>query len=792
MKNLFTAMLVLISISAGAHNAGSIKGKVTNKKDGKIIPFANIYLKSTVIGVTSDFNGNYEIKNIQIGTYQVICSLIGYTADTIKIEVKEDQTTELNFILEESATNLNEVTIQADRPVSAASSIAIRKMDMILRPFRTTQDMMLMVPGLVIAQHQGGGKAEQIFLRGFDCDHGTDVCINVDGMPVNLVTHAHGQGFADLHFLISETVDEMNVYKGPYFAQFGDFSTAGAIDFKTKDILDNNVFKVEGGAFNTQKYTFLYQPNIGGAEQNCYIATQYYHSEGPFINKEGFQRLNIFAKYFTQLSRNSRLTFSASSFTCAWNASGQIPTRAITEGLVSRFGALDNLEGGTTGRQNFNLTYNFKGNNDDELEIQSYLSFYNFKLYSDFTYFLVDSINGDMIEQTESRFIQGLNAKYKSYKKYNKITVVNTFNCGYRGDNIDVELWHSPERIRINVFTNDNIVQRNFNAWYEKEIIFSPKFRIVAALRQDYFTFSKDDKVGQTFDSLNNGLAHGSGFAQKTIFSPKLNFIITPVRNLDIYINSGRGFHSNDARDIVLGQIASNLSNQWKQQGFTQSEINQKLQSYNFDPLIASVGTIPQATGCELGLRTKLFDKLHLGLAGWYLYLEKEIVYDGDGGTTDLNNPTERLGIDAEARYSLTSWLWLDADVCWSKGKIDDLPKGENYIPLAPTLISNGGISIMHKSGLNFSLRVRHIDDRPANEDNSITALGYTLLNSTISYKYRKFVFHITAENILNTNWNEAEFATETRLKGEKTSATDLCFTPGNPRNFQFGIEYKF
>jgi outer membrane receptor protein involved in Fe transport len=652
--------------------------------------------------------------------------------------------------------------------------------------------MLLMTPGLVIAQHQGGGKAEQIFLRGFDCDHGTDVCANVDGIPVNLVTQAHGQGYADLHFLISETVDEMNVYKGPYFSKFGDFATAGAIDFKTKDILDNNVFKVEGGEFNTQKYTFLYQPNNGGAEQNCYIATQYYHSDGAFVNKEGFQRLNLFGKYFTQLSRNSRLTFSASSYTCGWNASGQIPTRAINEGIISRFGALDNLEGGTTGRQNFNLAYNFKDVDGDELEIQSYLSIYNFKLFSDFTYFLVDSINDDMIEQTENRFIQGLNTKYKFYKVHNKISVINTLSCGYRGDNIDIELWHSPERIRMNVFTNDNIIQRNFNAWYEKEIIFSSKFKVILGLRHDYFTFSKDDKVNQTLDSVNNGLPHGSGFAQKSIFSPKLNFIITPIKNFDIYINSGRGFHSNDARDIVLGQIANSLTKQWKQQGFTSDEINQKLQKYNFDPLIATTGNIPQATGCELGLRTKFFNKLHLGLAGWYLFLEKEMIYGGDGGTTELSNSTQRLGIDAEARYSITSWLWLDADVCFSKGKIDNLPKGENYIPLAPTLISNAGISIMHKSGINFSLRVRHVDNRPANEDNSITALGYTLLNSTISYKYKKFVFHVTAENILNTKWNEAEFGTETRLKGEKTGISDLCFTPGNPRNFQFGIEYKF
>ena len=168
------------------------------------------------------------------------------------------------------------------------------------------------------------------------------------------------------------------------------------------------------------------------------------------------------------------------------------------------------------------------------------------------------------------------------------------------------------------------------------------------------------------------------------------------------------------------------------------------------------------------------------------------MVYGGDGGTTELSNSTQRLGLDAEARYSITSWFWLDADVCVSKGKIDGLPKSENYIPLAPTLISNAGVSIIHKSGINFSFRFRHVDNRPANEDNSITALGYTLLNSTISYRFKKFEFHFTAENILNTKWNEAEFATETRLKGEKSSFSDLCFTPGNPRNFQFGVQYKF
>ena len=793
MKKKITILIfVLYSALTFAHNAGSIKGKIINKKDGKPISFANINIKSTIIGTTSDLNGNYEIKNIQIGNYEVVCTSLGFASITKNIEVKENETSVIDFVLEEASAKLNEVVIEGERPMSVSSSSQIRKLDLELRPFRTSQDMSQMVPGLVIAQHQGGGKAEQIFLRGFDCDHGTDVSVNVDGMPVNMVTHAHGQGYADLHFLISETVDEMNVYKGPYFTQFGDFATAGAITFKTKDILENNIFKVEGGQFNTQKYTMLYQVGNGGAEQNGYIAAQYNHSDGPFKSPQKFQRLNIFGKYFFQLSRNSKLTFSASSFSCGWNASGQISTRAVDNGITSRFGALDSLEGGTTGRQNFNLSYTFKNTNGDELEINSFLSYYNFKLFSDFTYLLLDSLNGDMIEQTENRSVHGFNAIYKFNKKYKNLFVKTRIGCGYRGDNIDVELWHSPERIRTNVFTNDLIIQRNINVWYEKEIIFSPKFRIIAGLRHDYFTFSKDDHVNQALDSINNGLSHGTGFSQKSIFSPKLNLIFNPLKNLDIYANFGQGFHSNDARDIVLGEIVNNLSNQWKQEGLTNNQIYTKLEKYNFNQSMAGIGTIPKATGAELGMRTKVFNKLFLGLSGWYLFLEKEIVYSGDGGTTELINSTERLGIDAEARYSLTSWLWIDGDVCWAKGKIDDLPKGENYIPLAPTLTANGGISIMHKSGINFSLRVRHIGNRPANEGNTATALGYTLLNSSISYKYKKLNFRVTVENIMNVNWNEAQFYTETRLKNESHNSSDICFTPGNPRNFQFGIEYKF
>jgi len=792
MKHYLLFLLSFLALSVQAHNAGNICGTVSDAKTGMPIIGANIQIKGSLIGTSTDLNGKFEFKNIQIGTYEIVFSALGYQTVVRKVDIKENTTDTLIIKLEESVIELNEVTVQGVRPISAASSKEIRAIDMQLKPFRSSQDMLLMVPGLFIAQHQGGGKAEQIFLRGFDCDHGTDVSVNVDGMPVNMPTHAHGQGYADLHFLISETVDEMEVNKGPYLANIGDFYTAGAVNFKTKDILENNLIKIESGQFNTQKYTLMFQPDNGGIEQNGYIAMQYHHSDGPFESPQKFKRMNVFGKYFFQLTPNSKLTMSVGGFTTGWNASGQIPDRAVKQGLIGRFGGIDNLEGGVTDRKNVNVNYKFLSSSGSEFEVNSYFTQYNFKLYSNFTYFLHDTINGDMIEQNEHRTIQGVNANYKFATSWFGFHQLNKIGGGYRGDLIDVQLWHSPNRIRMNNFTNDIVDEQNLNCWYQQEFVFSPKFRMVWGLRHDYFTFSKDDKAGSSLDTINNGLPHATGISFQSVFSPKVNFIISPIKNFDIFLNFGQGFHSNDARDVVIGSRVSELSNIWKSEGLNNSQIDTRLSKYNFDPVMRNTGTLPKATAGEIGIKSRLFNKLHLSLSAWYLYLDKEFVYSGDGGVAELSNPTQRLGIDAEARLSILSWLWADVDISSAKATIKNLPRGQNYVPLAPTLIASGGLNVIREKGFSGSIRFRHLSDRPANEDNSVVALGHTLYNICLAYNYKQFNFAIYGENIFNTEWNEAQFATETRLKGETKSVTELCYTPGNPRNFQFSVSYKF
>jgi len=763
-KIVFFLVWVIPFTGVSAHNTGSITGKVTETKTGLPVAGCNIYLKETIIGTITDIGGKFEIRNIQIGKYEIVCSAISYKVITRSAEVRENETAVINFEMEESPTNLKEVTVQGSLPLSAASSQQVRKIDMQLRPFRTSQDMLMMTPGLVIAQHAGGGKAEQIFIRGFDCDHGTDISINVDNIPVNLVSHAHGQGYADMHFLIAETVEDMEINKGPYFTRFGNFSTAGAISFKTKDVLDNSLVKIEAGQFNTQKYTLMYQIDNGGAEQNGYIAAQYYHTDGPFETPQKLQRMNVFAKYFIQMTQNSKLTLTAGGFNSGWNASGQIPVRAVQQDVINRYGAIDNLEGGATDRGNLSLAYKFRSPNGNELDIQTFLSHYNFKLFSNFTYFLTDSIKGDMIEQTEHRNIHGINAAYKFASQLGTIHIINRLGTGYRGDNIDPQLWHSPGRNRISRFTDDDLRENNFFIWGEQEYFVGPRMRMILGIRHDYFTFSKNDHTDNAIDSTGTDLPHGSGYAGQSVFSPKFNIIFQPLRNVGIYLNFGQGFHSNDARDVVI----------------------------NSGPLSRNTSTLPKATGGEIGFRTSLFNRLHISLAGWYLYLEKELVYVGDGGTTELSNPTRRMGIDAEGRYSFLPWLWLDADVSLSNGKIQDLPEGENHIPLAPTLTASGGINIIREKGITGSLRFRHIADRPADEQDLLTAAGYTLLNGSVSYKIKNVTISLCAENIMNVDWNEAQFATETRLKGEAQGTTEICFTPGNPRNFQVSAAYIF
>ena len=740
MKRAFVAMFFILYLaginSSQAQSWGMIKGTIRNAETGSGLPGANVRIEGTNRGASTDGNGNFVITRVRAGSYNLIASILGYAEGRMSVTIEAGREAKVDLSLAVRSIELDELLVQADRSYSTASSRAVRDFDLKIRPTRSSQDLLQLAPGLLIAQHAGGGKAEQIFLRGFDADHGTDVNISVDGMPVNMVSHGHGQGYADLHFIIPDIIEEVEVYKGPYFAEFGNLATAGAVAFRTREHIGGNMIRAEGGAFDTYRITTLYQLPTNDAHNNAYFAGQFYNTDGPIESPQGFRRFNLFGKFHTHLAETTKLSFDISGFSSAWNASGQIPQRAVDRRLINRFGSLDDLEGGTTGRQNLNFLYESTGSGNSEFQIQAYTSRYNFKLFSNFTFFLDDPINGDMIEQTDSRQILGLNAKYKFYHTLGpgklglRGVSMATFGGGYRADDMDVTLWRSPNRVRLEKRVDANIAERNLFLWAQEEFVFSPQARLQLGLRGDYFTFDVEDR----FDTQpGNGLPHASGYAQETILSPKANLVISPWRALDLYVNFGAGFHSNDARNVIVDQRVADLERALRRNGLSEQQISDSLTALNIDPAHRDAKTLPRAVGAELGFRTRLGERLNFGAAAWWLDLEREFVYVGDAGTTELSGRTRRYGVDLETRLKVVSWLYGDADVTISTGEALDEPPEANEIPLAPRFIATGGLTVRHPQGCEGGLRIRHIGDRPANEANTVTALGYTVLDLAAS-----------------------------------------------------------
>ena len=703
----------------------------------------------------------------------------------------ESVETENDSVSSDEVVELERVLVTGERVYSTASSRSIRHFDLNVRPVSTAQDMLQLAPGLVVAQHAGGGKAEQIFLRGFDADHGTDVAILSDSIPVNMVSHGHGQGYADIHFAIPELVKSIDVFKGPYFARYGNFSTAGSVQFRTKDRIDANMLKIEGGAFNTQKFTGMFQLPTTSKRQNAYFAGQFYNTDGPVESVQDFQRLNLFGKFRTDLSETSNLSVSGSSFSSAWDASGQIPQRAVESSLISRFGTIDDLEGGQTGRQNLNLIYTTTSEENNKFIFQPYFCQYNFKLFSNFTFFLEDTVNGDMIEQTDDRTVLGLNTEYKFTKSISSIQAHTTFGGGFRADDIAVSLWHSPNRRRLTQRVDSGIIERNLFLWAEEELIINPKLRFQLGLRGDYFTFNVEDHLDTLFDDTFI-LPHASGYAQEAMLNPKFNMVMSPIQSLDVFLNFGTGFHSNDARDVVIERTISDLEKTFKRQELSDEQINERLTQMNFNREHAGIRTLPRAIGAEFGTRHRFWHRINIGFACWWLELDEELVFVGDAGQTEISGKSQRIGVDIEGRGQILSWLWVDVDVNLSQGKFVDEPDDANQIPLAPRITSTGGLTAMHPSGWDASLRYRHIGDRSANEDGSLTAEGYTVVTLGFSYRYGPFKYFAAVENLFDVNWNEAQFDTESRLRNETEPVSEIHFTPGNPLNLQVGISFQF
>ena len=646
-----------------------------------------------------------------------------------------------------------EVYVWGQQPTSAATERTRWARDLELRPTNTPTDVLRLVPGLVLGQHHGGGKADQILFRGFDSDHGTDFAVFVDGIPVNMVSHAHGQGYADLHWLIPETIERVEIYKGPYFAHLGDFATSGAMNIITQQRDKDSSVSFMGGSYNTQRYVGILSPPKG-TFLTPYVAFEAYHNDGPFKAENDYNRYNIFSKFTLFSTPNSRLNFLGTFFKTHWDASGQIPARAVREGSLGRFGSLDPSEGGKSERQNLSLIYNYT-DAKQAFHAQTWAAWYRLQLWSNFT-FATNPVNGDAIEQNDKRFLAGNNIHYR--RNYNLSGMPMETFAGFqsRFDHARVGLFRQQNRRRFETTSNNDIEQTNLGWFVQQEIKPADWLRAQLGLRLDNFWFNVKQKSDPA--TVANPI---SGNAYDSILSPKANFILTPfkdtnlAKNINFFVNFGSGFHSNDARVIVQ------------------------------DPK----KEIPRYVGGELGLRSRFLDKVDFTLAYWRAHLESELTFVGDAGTFEPGGRSRRQGIESEIRYDILPWLTYDLDFSYTWARLVD---SGGHVPLAPRLTTLSGITARNDSGLQGRFQARHVGARYGTEDTHLKTRSYTIFDLLLKYVYKRYEFFLSFENIANTKWRSAETFFESQRPGEAVPVLDSHFTPGDPFTVKGGVTIHF
>jgi hypothetical protein len=686
----------------------------------------------------SDQNGLISLGSMPAGDIELTISCVGYAAKTIIINGEGN---EITVRLTPKISSLQEVLVNTGSQKGVFHTIS--DLDIQLHPISNSQEVLRIVPGLFIGQHAGGGKAEQLFLRGFDLDHGTDINITVDGLPVNMVSHAHGQGYADLHFVIPELIEKMNFSKGPYDADKGNLATAGYVEFQTKNFLEKSFVKLEAGQFNTFRaitaINLLNEKKNKEQTQSLYFGGEASYTDNFFESPQHFNRFNGLLKYHGRISSSTYMTALASGFTSKWNASGQIPERAVKDGSIGWFGAIDNREGGKTSRYNLSTELTTYFNNGLKWKNQVYYTRYLFELYSNFTFFLNDPVNGDQIRQKEARNLFGMSSVLDKEHYIGKLRANLQSGVQLRFDATEnSELSRTKDRsITTLPIQKGSIRELNAAVFVEENIKFNSKFDITFGIRGDYFTNSYDD-------ALNTSKLASNSF----IASPKLNLDYRVTKNVHLYWHNGQGFHSNDTR-VAVQQNGRDV--------------------------------VTPAWGSDLGAVLKLGDKTVFQTALWYLWLQQEFVYVGDEGVVEPGGQTRRTGWDASLRYEMVKSLFIDVDLNHARPRAIDAPKGENYLPLAPIFTSTGGVTYRKSQGWNGSIRYRLMSNRPANENNTVIAKGYLIWDAILNYNARKWEGGITIQNIFNSKWKETQFDTESRLRSEPLPVSEIHFTAGSP-----------
>ncbi|HEX8199571.1 MAG TPA: TonB-dependent receptor, partial [Isosphaeraceae bacterium] len=646
-----------------------------------------------------------------------------------------------------AATTPAPVTNEIGSP-EAASSGRISQGRLQFQPFLRPGEVLERVPGLVVTQHGGSGKANQYFLRGFNLDHGTDFSVFVDGVPINLPTHGHGQGYLDLNFLIPEVIEYVDFRKGPYYADVGDFSTVGTASIRIVDQLPQGIARFGAGAFSFLRGVVADSTELRRGRLLYAVETQYY--DGPWVVPEGLGRLSGILKY--SLGDDDRgLSLTGTGYLASWTSTDQIPRRAVERGIIDFHGAIDPTDGGRASRLGGNAQFWNRWSNGALTRGNAYVYGYNLNLFSNFTYFLRDPVHGDQFEQFDRRVVSGANLAHQVPSRLFGDRVRHDVGVQVRNDSIpSVGLRNTQRRTILATVRDDQVDETNVGLYYQNQIQWAEKVRTYLGVRESFFHF----------DVHSLGRPANSGEDDAEMVSPKASLILGPWAKTNFFLNGGLHFHSNDARGTTI----------------------------RVDPVTGDrVGRVPglvQTKGAEVGLRTNILPKLNSTLTLWYLNLASELVFVGDAGTTEPSRASERYGIEWTNYYAPTSWLTVDFDYSASHARfIESAPEG-NFIPNSIGQVITGGPTVTLPNGLYASVRVRYFGPRPLIENNSARSRSTSLVNAEVGYQRKRLRVGLQLLNLLNSRDHDIDYYYESRLPGEPLAGRpDLHFHPVEPFN---------
>jgi hydrogenase/urease accessory protein HupE len=641
----------------------------------------------------------------------------------------------------------------------AASAGRINSSLLDTRPPLRPAEILEYVPGVIVTQHSGDGKANQYFLRGFNLDHGTDFATSVDGVPVNLPTHAHGHGYTDLNFLIPELVDTIDYWKGPYRAAGGDFSSAGSASIRLRNRLPGQIGVLTIGERGYRRAFGGYSRSAEDG-RNLLIGLEAQAYDGPWAIPQDHRRMNGLLRLSEGTDRDG-WSGTLMAYDARWTATDQVAQRAVDSGQIGRFGSLDPTTGGRSSRYSASADWR-RQVDDGSIRASAYAMRYSLNLFSNFTYFLDPPDLGDQFEQQDRRNVVGLNLSRLWTGNFGSRPMTNEIGLQVRQDRIEVGLFDTTARRRTATTRDDDVRQTSYAVYGENSIQWQSWLRSVAGLRADYYRFRVDADRQE-----NSGVAHSS------LVSPKLSLIAGPWAKTETFLNWGRGFHSNDARGTVT---------RFDPKCLRMSPLDQCA----VDPVPGLV----RSTGYEVGVRTEALRGLQSSLSLWKLDIGSELVFVGDAGTTEPNRPSRRHGIEFSNRYIPAPWLLIDLDLAWSRSRFaDDDPAG-NAIPGAVSRVGSLALTVRDVGPWSGTLALRHLGPRPLVEDRSVTARAFTLASARVGYRFnRNLETFVDVFNLFDRKADDIEYYYESQLRNEGAAVADRHFHPVEPRTVRLSVK---